>query len=71
MYWTDVVTSSVQRANLDGTSVETIWTSALSEPADVTVDVNAGKIYFTDYFSDKVRRANLDGTSVEDVITSG
>jgi hypothetical protein len=68
MYWTDQATDKIQRANLDGTSVEDLVTG-LSLPFGIALDVAAGKMYWTDYDIGKIQRANLDGTSVEDLIT--
>ena len=71
MYWTDLNTAKIQRANLDGSGVEDLVTSGLSGPLGLALDVGAGKMYWTDWETNKIQRANLDGSGVEDLVTSG
>ena len=66
MYWTDFGAGTIQRANLNGTSVE-VPVTGLSNPSGIALDIAAGKMYWTD--PGKIHRANLDGTSVEDLVT--
>ncbi|MCH8146849.1 MAG: hypothetical protein IH987_02510 [Planctomycetes bacterium] len=74
LYWTNPFSAQVQRANLDGTSVEDIF---LGEPTDnfgpvgIALDLVGGKVYWTDRISRSIRRSNLDGSSLEDVVTTG
>ena len=74
MYWTESTTTSssdsIQRADLDGSNVETLVTG-LRYPRGIALDVTAGKMYWTDPGTGKIQRANLDGTGVEDVVTTG
>ena len=67
MYWADLGTGKIQRANLDGTGVEDLVVS-LEEPFGIALDVMAGKIYWADVGAD-IQRANLDGSDVEDLVT--
>jgi hypothetical protein len=71
MYYTTNDDWSVKRANLDGTGVETLYTSASGTPHGIALDHTAGKVYFTDNYSavQKIQRMNLDGTNPEDVLT--
>ena len=71
MYWVDSVTRKIQRANLDGSGVEDLVTSGLSNPHGLALDPGAGKMYWTDIETEKIQRANLDGSGVEDLVTSG
>ena len=71
IYWTDWDTDKIQRANLDGSSVEDLATTGLSRPSGIALDVAGRKIYWTDSGTDKIQRANLDGSSVEDLVTTG
>ena len=71
LYWTDLLTGTIHRANLDGTSVETIVSVGLLDPSYIDVDVTLGKIFWTDFGTTWVQRANLDGSSVENIVTSG
>ena len=67
MYWADLGTGKIQRANLDGTGVEDLVVS-LEAPFGIALDVMAGKIYWADVGAD-IQRANLDGSDVEDLVT--
>ncbi len=71
MYWTDKSTGKIQRTNLNGSNVEDLITTELSEPRGIALDVGRGKMYWTDWGTDKIQRANLDGSNVEDLITTG
>ena len=80
MYWTDSGTGGpnglendkIQRANLDGSNVETLLTfqNQLRVPRGIALDVAGGKMYWTDIFTDRIRRANLDGSGIELVINT-
>jgi DNA-binding beta-propeller fold protein YncE len=71
VYYTTDDDWSVKRANLDGTGVENLYTSASGTPHGIALDLSAGKVYFTDNYSavQKIQRMNLDGTGLEDVLT--
>ena len=71
MYWTDVGTGKIQRADLDGSYVEDLVTTGLRRPFGLALDVAAGKMYWTDLGTKKIQRAGLDGSNVEDLITTG
>lgn len=73
MYWSEFnytrYEMRIQRANLDGTSIEhVLWTGGVFA-RDIDIDLTHGKLYWTDYGNDTVRRANLDGSSVEIVVS--
>lgn len=80
IYWTDLGDSgdpppSLHRANLDGTSAETVISKSnygsLAVPLGLDLDVAAGKLYFVDGGSGGtgvIVRANLDGTDVAPLI---
>ena len=76
MYWTDVRTFKIQRANLDGTNVQDLVVTALIRPDGIALDVAGGKMYWTaaawapDPPLNKIQRANLDGTDVEDLLVN-
>ena len=69
MYWTDAGTDKIQRANLNGASVQDVVTG-LSNPMDIALDVSGGKMYWTELGGDKIQRANLDGTSIQNLVTA-
>lgn len=62
-----------RRANLDGTSVETIFTfpnGTTSNHSDIAVDSAAGKMYWSDrQYAPHLSRANLDGSNMETLTT--
>ena len=81
MYWTDrdsrntsdpAGKNSIQRANLDGTDVETLILGGNSIKEYIVLDIFGGKMYWTDWSQfdvGKIQRANLDGSNVEDLVT--
>lgn len=73
MYWTlspryPVAPGKIQRANLNGSFVEDLAPSEVTDPEGLTLDPTAGKIYWAD--SGRIRRMDLDGANAEDVITA-
>ena len=71
IYW--VTTNEVQRANVDGSYVETLVTvtgTGLTNLEDIALDMGGGKMYWTDRWGNKIQRANLDGSNVEDLVTA-
>ena len=71
MYWTDVDTDKIQRANLDGSNVEDLVTTGLGNPDGIALDLSDGKMYWTDWEANKIQRANLNGSNIEDLVTEG
>ena len=70
LYWSDWGTDKIQRADLDGSNVEDLVTSAgLNGPDGLSLDLAGGKIYWADAGTNKIQRANLDGSGVEDLVT--
>jgi len=70
IYWTDLQTGRIYRANYDGTGAQVI-VSGLADARGIEVDYYGGKIYWTDYGTNRIQRANLDGSNVENIITTG
>lgn len=68
MYWADTGVSGVRRANLDGTSIETLITGG-NNPQAVALDLSAGKFYWANGNPHRIERANLDGSSPETPLT--
>ena len=64
IYWREV--QRIQRANLDGSGIETLITRAGA--SSFALDMDGGKIYWTEFRS--IQRANLDGSDIETLITS-
>ena len=77
MYWTNVrddANDQIQRANLDGSRVETLATGPGSwRYGAIALDVSVGKMYWTIGGTETVRgfieRANLDGSRIETLVT--
>ena len=70
MYWTDWETDKIQRANLDGSQIETLVTTGLDSPSSLALDVAGGKMYWIDAGTDKIQRANLDGSQIETLVAT-
>ena len=71
MYWTGSgrITSTIERANLDGSEQETLLIG-LFQLGSVALDVAGGKMYWTDSLF-RIERANLDGSGRETLISLG
>lgn len=67
MYISDGEMGTIERANLDGTSLEEL-ASSLSQPRGLFVDTFNDKLYFAESGAGLLRRANLDGTGLETVV---
>ena len=72
MYWVDLRTVGVtdgviQRANLDGSDVET-QVFDLTNPIGLELDLVSGHMYWVDEGTGLVQRAALDGTDVTTLI---
>jgi hypothetical protein len=61
MYWTDVLTFAISRANLDGSNSEDVVTSGLIFPSAITIDPIERAMYWLDQ-DNWLAKANLDGT---------
>ncbi len=68
IYWTEESGNRIQRANLDGSRVETIVASGLNGPRGIKLDAESGKIYFVDSFNRVIKRADLEGNRIETLI---
>lgn len=78
MYWNDSAARTIRRANLDGSSVETLVSSGLVYALGLALDLQGGKIYWTDSVTvdsttadARIQRSNLNGTNVETLINTG
>lgn len=71
IYYTDRGAGLVQRADLDGTNIETLATLPGSNLRGIVINLPEGKIYFCDNDGDVIYRANLDGTNRVAIIDTG
>lgn len=71
LYWTDIGTGKIQRANLDGSSVEDLVTSQAVTPVEIALHRSAGKMYWTDPAAAdfQISRADFDGGNVEGLVS--
>jgi hypothetical protein len=64
VYWANNSNGTIQRANLDGSGVETL-VQGLGAPHAVSLDLVDGKLYWSDFSPGDIGRANLDGSGQE------
>ncbi len=75
IYWTDYVVDVVQRSNLDGSNIETLFSAGANKnPGGIALDLKAGKIYWGQdddvmLHVASIRRMNLDGSNQETIIS--
>ena len=70
MYWTDVGTDKIKRADLDGGNVENPL-SSLDDPRGIALDVAGGRMYWTESGTNKgIRSADLDGGNKQNLVTT-
>ena len=70
VYWTDIGTHKIQRANLDGSGVEDLVTSGITNPHGIALDPAGGKMYWADGQDRRIQRANLDGSNVQTLVSN-
>ena len=73
LYFTDPGSQSILRSNLDGTSVETVFTYPFEEPntpSGFAVDETSGLLYWVAYSNPLVQRATTGGAAVEAIIST-
>ncbi|MEE8404187.1 MAG: SUMF1/EgtB/PvdO family nonheme iron enzyme, partial [candidate division Zixibacteria bacterium] len=72
MYWSTTSPPTINRADLEGSNIETVISGfTLSLPNSLTIDNINGKMYWTDWGNDTIKRANLDGSQIETLIDQG
>lgn len=67
IYWTDG--TELKRANLDGTSAETVLTG-LSNPNAPSFDAANNHFYISDFNANTIQRVNLDGTGATTILSN-
>jgi len=68
MYWTEVVTDRIQRADLDGNNIENLLGTG-TIPQGIALDPNSGKMYWVDGGGNNISRADFNGSNVEELVT--
>ena len=66
VFWTNHYNGTIQKANLNGSNVETVVTA--SQPLHIAVDPGTGMIYWIDAGTAKIRRATAGGMDIQAVI---
>ena len=64
VYWSDLLTGSLQRAGLDGSGLE-IVVGGLKSPRGIFLD--GGRLYWADSGTGKIQSADFDGSNVMDI----
>jgi hypothetical protein len=68
MYWADLGSHDIRRANLDGSAQRTLVTG-LNGPERIALDLPVGQMYWTDYLGGAIWRANLDGSGQQTLLS--
>ncbi len=71
IYWTDLPSGDVRRADLDGSNIKVILDGGVRSPEAVALDLAAGKMYWANWdgVAGKIQRSDLDGSSLETILT--
>ena len=64
VYWSDLLTGSLQRAGLDGSGLE-IVVGGLKSPRGIFLD--GGRLYWADSGTGRIQSADFDGSNVMDI----
>ena len=67
IYWVEVGSNTIKRADLNGNDVETLVDEDLDNPAGIALSAN--KMYWTDYGNNTIKCADLEGTVVKTLVT--
>lgn len=70
MFWADTGKGTIDRANVDGSNVETII-SGLTFPTDVAVDEIDEKLYWSDPVEDVIQVSDLNGDDISIIVSGG
>jgi len=78
VYWTDLSSDTIKRANFaipsgetptTRTDIETIISAGVTNPLNIAIDPFRDKIYWNSTTTDDISRSNLDGSNIEVVIS--
>ncbi len=68
IYWANLDTGKIQRADADGSNIEDLIDAPL--PAAIAIESSGNKMYWTEDTPTIIKRANLDGTNVETLVNN-
>ena len=72
IFYTNVITDEIIKANLDGTNPSVILNNSsngVDGPRGIAVDGTNNKIYWVENGSDKLRSSDFNGNNVKDILT--
>jgi hypothetical protein len=69
IYWTEFSSGELNRANLDGSDLETLYTDAVAKPWGIALDITKGLIYWTEFSGGTIKSANLNGGNVVEIVS--
>ena len=67
MYFTEALSGSVVRANMDGSDPVKLVTGVL-RPAGIAIDFDSSRLIFAAYWTSTIKSCNLDGTDVRTIV---
>ncbi len=70
MYFFNSQLAYIERANLDGTNIEDLVTTGISNASTICIDETNSKMYWLDTNGKTISKSNLDGTSIEVLVNS-
>ena len=76
LYFSNRDAGTIIRSNLDGTGIQTVFSSSSRKVFDIDLDFTNGKMYFATTTQNvppilgKIQRANFDGSNIEDIFSS-
>lgn len=70
LYWCDTQSGSIRRANLDGSSIETITGDGTSAPWVLAIDHHLGRLFWLDKATGQLASSNLDGKDARTIMTN-
>ena len=72
IFYTNVITDEIFKANLDGKNASVILnksSNGVDGPRGIAVDGTNNKIYWVENGSDKLRSSDFNGSNVKDILT--
>ncbi|KAK7901950.1 hypothetical protein WMY93_018719 [Mugilogobius chulae] len=68
VYWTEITTPSISRANIQGGEPTPVIRSDIDSPEGITIDYLGRTMFWTDSMKDRIEVASLDGTQRKVII---
>ena len=71
LYWVDFATASIRRSNLDGSNIEIILESGISEVWNLAIHEPSGRLYWGDVSLALIKTCKLDGSDLQTLPITG